>query len=144
MTNRIRGAVAIALVITGVSATAANAAPVNVNLRVEGASRTIFDGPVTTDGHTITTASSMGAQPCDGTNAGAFPSAVPTATAALDDGARLNGFTWDADWFSSFSDFSVKDVAGDAANTTQFWGLVVNFQFSQTGGCTTKVNNGDE
>jgi hypothetical protein len=69
---------------------------------------------------------------------------VPTATAALDDGARLNGFSWDADWFSSFSDFSVKQVAGESANLTQFWGLVVNLQFSQTGGCTTKVNNGDE
>jgi hypothetical protein len=144
MTNRIRGSLLIALAIFGVSATTASAAPVSVNLRVEGASSTIFDGPVTTDGHTITTASSGGAQPCDGTNAGAFPSAVPTATAALDDGARLNGFTWDADWFSSFSDFSVKEVAGEAATTTQFWGLVVNFQFSQTGGCTTKVNNGDE
>ena len=69
---------------------------------------------------------------------------MPTATAALDDGARLNGFTWDADWFSSFSDFSVKQVAADAATMTQFWGLAVNFQFSQTGGCTTKVDNGDE
>jgi hypothetical protein len=144
MTNRIRGALPVALAIAAVAAPTAGAAPVSVNLRVEGASSTIFDGPVTTDGHTISTASSGGPQPCDGTNAGAFPSAVPTATAALDDGARLNGFTWDADWFSSFSDFSVKDVAGEAANTTQFWGLVVNFQFSQTGGCTTKVNNGDE
>ena len=144
MTNRIRGALPTALAIAAVAAPAAGAAPVSVDLRVEGASSTIFDGPVTTDGHTITTASSGGAQPCDGTNAGAFPSAVPTATAALDDGARLNAFTWDADWFSSFSDFSVKDVAGEAANSTQFWGLVVNFQFSQTGGCTTKVNNGDE
>ena len=144
MTNRIRGALPVALVIAAVAAPSAAAAPVSVNLRVEGASSTIFDGPVTTDGHSITTASSGGAQPCDGTNAGAFPSPVPTATAALDDGARLNGFAWDADWFSSFSDFSVKQVAGEAANTTQFWGLVVNFQFSQTGGCTTKVNNGDE
>ncbi len=144
MTNRIRGTVLIALTIAGASATVADAAPVSVNLRVEGASKTIFDGPVTTDGHSISTPSSGGTQPCDGTNAGAFPSPVPTATAALDDGARLNGFTWDADWFSSFSDFSVKDVAGDAANSTQFWGLIVNFQFSQTGGCTTKVNNGDE
>ena len=143
MTNRIRGTVLIALTIAGASATVADAAPVSVNLRVEGASKTIFDGPVTTDGHSISTPSSGGTQPCDGTNAGAFPSPVPTATAALDDGARLNGFTWDADWFSSFSDFSVKDVAGDAANSTQFWGLIVNFQFSQTGGCTTKVNNGD-
>jgi hypothetical protein len=144
MTNCIRGALPVALVIAAVAAPSAAAAPVSVNLRVEGASSTIFDGPVTTDGHSITTASSGGAQPCDGTNAGAFPSPVPTATAALDDGARLNGFAWDADWFSSFSDFSVKQVAGEAANTTQFWGLVVNFQFSQTGGCTTKVNNGDE
>jgi hypothetical protein len=144
MTNRIRGALPVALAIAAVGAPTAGAAPVSVNLRVEGASSTIFDGPVTTDGHTITTPSSGGPQPCDGTNAGAFPSAVPTATAALDDGARLNGFSWDADWFSSFNDFSVKDVAGEAANTTQFWGLVVNFQFSQTGGCTTKVGNGDE
>jgi hypothetical protein len=143
MTNRIRGALPVALAIAAVSAPTAGAAPVSVNLRVEGASSTIFDGPVTTDGHTISTASG-GAHPCDGTNAGAFPSPVPTATAALDDGARLNGFTWDADWFSSFSDFSVKEVAGEAANATQFWGLVVNFQFSQTGGCTTKVNTGDE
>jgi hypothetical protein len=144
MTNRIRGALPVALAIAAVAAPSAAAAPVSVNLRVEGASSTIFDGPVTTDGHSITTASSGGAQPCDGTNAGAFPSPVPTATAALDDGARLNGFAWDADWFSSFSDFSVKQVAGEAANTTQFWGLVVNFQFSQTGGCTTQVKNGDE
>ena len=144
MTNRIRGSLPVALAIAAVAAPTAGAAPVSVNLRVEGATSTIFDGPVTTDGHTITTASSGGPQPCDGTNAGAFPSPVPTATAALDDGARLNGFTWDADWFSSFSDFSVKQVAGESATMTQFWGLVVNFQFSQTGGCTTKVNNGDE
>ena len=143
MTNRIRGALPVALAIAAVAAPSAAAAPVSVNLRVEGASSTIFDGPVTTDGHSITTASSGGAQPCDGTNAGAFPSPVPTATAALDDGARLNGFGWDADWFSSFSDFSVKQVAGEAANTTQFWGLVLNFQFSQTGGCTTRVDKPD-
>jgi hypothetical protein len=144
MTNRIRGALPVALAIVAVAAPAAGAAPVSVNLRVEGPSSTIFDGPVTTDGHAITTASSGGSHPCDGTNAGAHPSPVPTATAALDDGARLNGFSWDADWFSSFSDFSVKQVAGESANLTQFWGLVVNLQFSQTGGCTTKVNNGDE
>jgi hypothetical protein len=144
MTNRIRGALPVALAIAAVAAPSAGAAPVSVNLRVEGASSTIFDGPVTTDGHSITTASSGGAQPCDGTNAGAFPSPVPTATAALDDGARLNGFAWDADWFSSFSDFSVKEVAGQAANTTQFWGFAVNFQFGTVGGCQTRVNNGDE
>jgi hypothetical protein len=144
MTNRIRGALPVALAIAAVAAPSAAAAPVSVNLRVEGASSTIFDGPVTTDGHDITTASSMGSHPCDGTNNGALPTPGPTATAALDDGARLNGLSWDADWFSSFNDFSVSSVAGESANTTQFWGFAVNFQFGQVGGCQTRVNNGDE
>jgi hypothetical protein len=143
MTNRIRGTVLIALAIAGASATAADAAPVSVDLRVEGASKTIFDGPVTTDGHTITTPSSMGPHPCDGTNAGTFPSPVPTATAALDDGARLNGFTWDGTWFS-FEDFQIDEVAGEASTSTQFWGVALNFKFTPSGGCTTKVTNGDE
>src|SRR5215207_5803878 len=100
MTNRIRGALPVAVAIAAVSAPSAGAAPVSVNLRVEGASSTIFDGRVTTDGHSISTASSGGAHLCDGTNNGAYPASVPTATAALDDGARLNGLTWDADWFA--------------------------------------------
>lgn len=143
MTNRIRGSLPLALAIVGIFASSAGAAPVSVNLRVEGASKTIFDGPVTTDGHTITTASSMGPHPCDGTNAGAFPSPVPTATAALDDGARLNGFAWDGTWFS-FEDFQIDSVAGEASTSTQFWGVALNFKFTSTGGCTTKVTNGDQ
>ena len=145
MTNRIRGALPVALAIAAVAATAADAAarlrqPARGGRLEDDLRRPRHDRRA----HHHHRHRPAAPQPCDGTNAGAFPSPVPTATAALDDGARLNGFTWDADWFSSFSDFSVKDVAGDAANTTQFWGLVVNFQFSQTGGCTTKVNNGDE
>jgi hypothetical protein len=145
MTNRIRGtrAVALAVAVSAIAAPAAAAAPVSVNLRVEGQSATIFDGPVTTDGHAVTTPSG-GTHPCDGTNAGAFPAPVPTATAALDDGARLNGFTWDADWFDSFQDFSIKRVAGESATSSQFWGYAVNFEFAQVGGCQMMVNQGDE
>ena len=36
---------------------AAGAAPVTVNLRVEGASQTLFEGPVTTYGHAVQAAS---------------------------------------------------------------------------------------
>jgi hypothetical protein len=143
MTNRIRGAHAVALAVFAIAAPAAAADPVSVNLRVEGQSQTIFDGPVTTDGHQITTPSA-GTHPCDGTNNGAHPSPVPTATAALDDGARLNNFTWDADWFPSFNDFIVTRVAGDAATSSQFWGYAVNFAFAQVGGCQMRVHQGDE
>src|SRR5215207_8576465 len=144
MTNRIRGALPVALAIAAVAAPSAGAAPVSVNVRVEGASSTIFDGPVTTDGHAIATPSSGGSHPCDGTNFGASPTPGPTATAALDDAARLNGLAWDATWGASFEDFLVSQVAGEASNTTQFWGVGVNFKFASAGGCQTKVNNGDE
>jgi hypothetical protein len=143
MTNRIRGAHAVALVVLAIAAPAAAADPVSVNLRVEGQSQTLFDGPVTTDGHQITTPSG-GTHPCDGTNNGAHPTPVPTATAALDDGARLNNFTWDADWFASFNDFIVTRVAGEAATSSQFWGFGVNFKFATVGGCQARVHQGDE
>jgi hypothetical protein len=143
MTNRIRGAHTAALVVIATAAPAAAADPVSVNLRVEGQSQTIFDGAVTTDGHQITTPSG-GTHPCDGTNNGAHPSPVPTATAALDDGARLNNLTWDADWFPTFNDFIVKRVAGEAATSSQFWGYAVNFKFAQVGGCQMRVHQGNE
>jgi hypothetical protein len=143
MTNSIRGANAVALAVFAIAAPVAAADPVSVNLRVEGQSQTIFDGPVTTDGHQITTPSG-GTHPCDGTNNGAHPSPVPTATATLDDGARLNNFTWDADWFPSFNDFIVNRVAGEAATSSQFWGFGVNFAFAEAGGCQTRVQQGDE
>jgi hypothetical protein len=143
MTNHIRGAHAVALVVLAIAAPSAAADPVSVNLRVEGQSQTIFDGPVTTDGHHITTPSG-GTHPCDGTNNGAHPTPVPTATAALDDGARLNNVAWDADWFASFNDFIVTRVAGEAATSSQFWGFGVNFKFATVGGCQARVHQGDE
>ncbi len=56
------------------AATSAAAAPVTVNLRIEGSSSTIFEGPVTTDAKTI------GGHPCDGTNGGANATPGPTMT----------------------------------------------------------------
>jgi hypothetical protein len=76
-----------ALVFT-LACTTAAAAPATVQLRVEGAKATIFEGKVTTDGHKIEQ-DKNGPQSCDGTNGGANPAAGPTITSALDD--ALNG-----------------------------------------------------
>jgi len=127
------------------AAPAALAAPVGVTVRVEGGSKTILEVPVTSDGHDITTPSSGGSHPCDGTNNGAFPSRVPTPTAALDDAARENSVSWDADWFGGgLNDFLVNRVADEPATSTQFWGLIVNGKFASTGGCQIKLDQGDE
>jgi hypothetical protein len=124
-------------------APAAFAAPVGVTVRVEGASTTILEEPVTTDGHDVTPASG-GTHKCDGTNAGAHPSPVPTPTAALDDVTRAHSISWDADWFASFEDFIVTRVDDEPATSSQFWGLVVNGQFASSGGCQTRLTQGDE
>lgn len=144
MINRMRGALPVALLALAIAAPAASAAPVSVNLRVEGATQTIFDGQVTTDGHAITTPGGGGPHPCDGTNGGASTTPGPVATAALDDGARINGFGWDATWSAGFSDFLVSQVGGESQTATQFWGYLLNFAFPTVGGCQQKVNQGDE
>jgi hypothetical protein len=147
MTDRFRPALralpAVACVAAAVAAGSASAAPVAIDLRVEGRSETIFEGRVTTDGHDVTTASG-GTHNCDGTNNGAHPSPGPTATAALDDGATTGGFTWDADFFPDFDDYAIKRVAGDSQTASEFWGYAVNFQDPGVGGCQVRVQAGDD
>ena len=65
-----------------------------VNLRIEGDKYTIYEGPIKTKGHDVTTASG-GTHHCDGTNNEAYDGPGPTCTSALDDAARQFNFSWD-------------------------------------------------
>ena len=123
------------------------AAPVTVNLRVEGTNSTVFEGPVTTDAKTVTTAAG-GSHKCDGTNGGASNTPGGTPTTALDDASIAAGFTWDGSYSSSFDDFLIERIASDGAVgapfTGNFWNLIVNRAGAQAGGCQIRVNNGDQ
>jgi hypothetical protein len=68
--------------------------PTLVNLRIEGSTSTIFEGPIVTLGHNVTTTSG-GNHHCDGTNNNQNPSPGPTCTSALDDAAKIDHFTFD-------------------------------------------------
>ena len=138
MKSRIRPTAAVTAVVFALAAGSASAAPTVVDLRVEGAEETIFEGTVRTDGHQIEQDRS-GAQPCDGTNAGASATPGPTATSALDD-----AIAWNGSWSASFSDFLVNRVGPDRATDTQFWGFMVNNTPGEAGGCQTQVKRGDE
>jgi hypothetical protein len=120
------------------------AAPVTVQVRVEGATSTIFEGPVTTDGKPIDKGS--GPHPCDGTNLGANPIPGPTMTSALDDASLGGAFSWDGTWFSGFEDFGIDRVGPDAVDfaNNRFWGYALNFISTQVGGCQQQVQAGDE
>jgi hypothetical protein len=125
-------------------ATAATAAPAKVTVRVEGATKTIFEGAVTTDAHPVDGGDGTGAHKCDGTNGGAGTVAGPTATGALDDAIKLAGLTWQGDYTASFDDFVVNKIGPDAASTTQYWGVALQGKPLEVGGCQQLLSAGEE
>jgi hypothetical protein len=147
MTDRLRRtALTAALVLLSLAAApAALAVPVTVNLRVEGPSKTVFDGPVTTDGHDVTTAKG-GTHRCDGTNGNAEPEPGPTATAALDDAAKLAGFSIDGPYGNfGIDDFFLERVADQQIDpNNEYWSLWINHGFSDKGGCQKRVLAGQD
>jgi hypothetical protein len=121
----------------------ASANPTVATLRVEGATRTIFEAPIVTDGHSVTTAAG-GTHKCDGTNNAANPTPGPSATGALDDGAAAQAFTWDGPFSTSFEDYFITRIAEDAQTDTRFWGILLNYQFTPVGGCQQRIHFGDQ
>jgi hypothetical protein len=135
------------------------AAPASVNVRIEGASSTLFEGRVTTDARTIETASSGGAHPCNvrdnGTNNGAGP-ATGSATTAAFDAALAAGLPFDATWTGQatfgaqtfdIDDFFVAQIGPDvnqSAAPFASWGVAVNFQASDLGGCQIVAETGQD
>jgi hypothetical protein len=136
---------ALVLLCLAVAAPAAFAVPVTVNLRVEGPSQTVFDGPVTTDGHNVTTAAG-GTHHCDGTNDNAEPVPGPVPTAALDDAAKLAGFTIDGPYGNfGIDDFFLERVADQQIDpNSAYWALFINHQFSDKGGCQKRIFAGQD
>ncbi|KAJ7442737.1 hypothetical protein B0H11DRAFT_490674 [Mycena galericulata] len=116
--------------------------PTPVNLRIEGANNTIFEGTVVTRGHNVTTASG-GTHLCDGTNDGANAFPGPTCTSALADAAAAHGFQWDATFDTEFDDYFITSIGDSTETATQFWGLLLDFQFTPVGGCQQEVNEND-
>lgn len=138
---------ALAVLILLCACTPAWAAPVTVQLRVEGERSTVYEGPVTTDGHAIQKDAS-GPHPCDGTNGGVNPGPGPTMTAALDDASVLSGFSWEATWSEGFQDFFVTRIGSDpppsGGNPNRYWSFVLNGAAIQVGGCQQRVQAGDQ
>ncbi|KAG7089176.1 hypothetical protein E1B28_010879 [Marasmius oreades] len=114
-----------------------------VKLRVEGASKTIFEGCVPTFGHSITTASG-GKHRCDGTNNDVNPKPGPTCGTALNDASKIHRFDFDGTFDTQFDDYFITSIGGDSQTASQFWGLIFNYRLATTGACQTQVSKGDE
>ena len=131
-----------------VAAPSTLAAPVTVDLRIEGPNRTLFEGPVTTD---VRTFHFTGATPhrCDGTAANQGPSATPMPTrgAALTEAAERAPFTMHGDWSGDFDNPTFNEVAGEDvtfdSGTQEFFAEYKNETFAQVGACADPVGSGD-
>jgi hypothetical protein len=147
-------ALCVTVLVALAGSTVAQATPITVNLRVEGSTKTLFEGPVSTEAIPnppgLSTKSSGGAHPCDvahnGANGG-FVAAGANATSALYDAAVASGLAFDAEWFESLMDFSVSQVGEDIANSGkngEYWGYAVNDTTANVGGCQFQLAPGSE
>jgi hypothetical protein len=128
-------------------ATAA-AEPVTVDLRIEGPTRTLFEGPVTTDVRPFRFSGEASQHTCDGTAAigGSSPTPVPTRGAAVAEAAERTPFsiagTWHPQFGASFTSIAGETVAFDPA-TNRFLAEYENGAFAQVGACADDIRPGD-
>jgi hypothetical protein len=112
------------------------AAPVTVDLRIEGATRTLFEGPVTTD--TAPFVANDGPHAC-GT--------APTRGAVISTAAQAGGFAIDASWNATYNSPSFTSIAGENVEydpaTQRFLGEFKNGSFASVGACDDSVVTGD-
>jgi hypothetical protein len=149
---RIRiAALCVASLLTIALAPVAQAAPTQVNVRIEGRSETLFEGPILTDGHNVRASSDSsapaGGRRCNGLNNGKNPLPGPTPTAAGADAMSLIGEDFDGLWYAQpFEDYFIKRWGPDAQNegAGEYWGVVVNNVFTSVGGCQFQLDGGDE
>jgi hypothetical protein len=115
-----------------------------VNLRIEGLTKTIYEGPILSRGTTITTPSG-GTHHCDGTNFNANPTPGATCTTALDAASKLPlvGFSYDGTYSADFDDYFITSIGDSTQTSSQFWGLLLNYQFTPVGGCQQETKQGD-
>ncbi len=138
------------VVLFTVLAVPAQAAPTEVDVRIEGKAETLFEGPILTDGHNVRAASDTVApktgRHCDGLNNHANPAAGPTPTAASVDAMAILGEDFDGDWYPPFDDYFLTRWGPDAQNQAEneYWGILVNNVFTAVGGCQYQLDGGDE
>jgi hypothetical protein len=126
----------------------AQAAPVTVQLRIEGPTRTLFEGPVTTDVRPFRFTGDPVSHQCDGTTTGGTsPQPVPTRAAAVAEASERTPFTIAGTWNDSFG-VSFTNIAGEAVAydpaTNRFLAEYKNETFASLGACADPISGGDD
>jgi hypothetical protein len=126
----------------------ASAAPVTVQLRIEGPTHTLFEGPVTTDVRPFhfTTGADTADHTCNGTAANQGTSPTPAATRGAVVAAAP--VSTSGDWFDSLGSPSFATIGGESVAfdpaTNRFLVEYKNAQPASVGSCADPVQNGDD
>lgn len=129
-----------------------------VYVRIEGRTKTLFEGPIWTEGHDVHSAQPDGdaredtkEHPCDGINSldPENHEPGPTPTAASVDAMELIGESeaMDGQWYPGFDDYFVKQWGSEEENAEhegKSWGILVNNVYTDVGGCQWQLHDGDE
>jgi hypothetical protein len=149
MKLRIRAAAATAAAIALAAPAAAPAAKVPVDLRIEGATGTIFEGRLDVDVRRFQFTDESTKHTCDGTAAigGTSTTPQPTRGAAISAAAKRFGFSMTGTWNDAFGP-TFERIGGQNVgfNTTtqEFLAEYENWQFAQVGACGDPVQSGDD
>jgi hypothetical protein len=134
--------------VLAVLAAPAAAAPITVQLRVEGPQHTLFEGPVTTGVRQFHFTGDPARHTCDGTApAGNAASPQVTSGAALAAAEDTTGLVVHGMWSDMFGDPSFTDIGGESVafdpDTNRFLVEYHNEQPSSTGSCGQLLQAGD-
>ena len=152
ISSRTAGLAAGTLAIALLAAPGARGAarPVTVDLRIEGPTRTLFEGRVTTGVRAFRFTGDRVAHECDGTaaaNGGVSSVPVPTRGAALAAAAESTPFSIKGTWFDSlgpsFSSIRGQKVSFDPA-TRRYLVEYLNWRTSALGSCAEQIHSGDQ
>lgn len=133
-----------------IALSASAAAATKVNVRVEGAKATLFEGDVSASAgrllsnvgedrssHLCNVVSNGGSG-----GAAATPSRALLAASEMPLGDRLGPIGFE--WYESFSDFLVGSIGGEAPSGDNYWELSVNWKVAEVGGCGVALKKGDQ
>jgi hypothetical protein len=126
----------------------AQASPTTVNVRIEGAHETLFEGPIAVEPHGVraTSDSSPKLRSCNGINSldpwNTVPAPTPTSSSV--DAMALIGETFDGKWYPGFNDYFITRFGPDREAESKSWGILVNNTFTNVGGCQYQLDEGDE
>jgi hypothetical protein len=141
------GAVGLGLLALALAPAAAHAG-VPVNLRVEGPTRTVFEGRLTVSVHRFRFTGAKHAHECDGISQGTARQPVPTRGAALSLAAERFGFALKGSWSDQFGSPTFTRVGGQSvsydATTQRYLAEFIDGKASQLGSCAERVHKGDD